>query len=93
MGGEKGAFRQQAPILTLTLNPALDMATEVPAMRPDEKLRCSEPQLDPGGGGLNVSRAVHLLGGAMDTSTQRVLAKMRVLAQSAYPYCVVTPTY
>ena len=51
------------PILTLTLNPALDMATEVAAMRPDEKLRCSDPQLDPGGGGLNVSRAVHLLGG------------------------------
>ncbi|MBC2834150.1 1-phosphofructokinase family hexose kinase [Paragemmobacter straminiformis] len=61
--GEKGGFRQQAPILTLTLNPALDMATEVAVMRPDEKLRCSDPQLDPGGGGLNVSRAVHLLGG------------------------------
>ncbi len=61
--GAKGVFEQQAPILTLTLNPALDMATEVAAMRPDEKLRCSDPQLDPGGGGLNVSRAVHLLGG------------------------------
>jgi 4-hydroxy-tetrahydrodipicolinate synthase len=40
-----------------------------------------------------VRDAVHLLGGAMDTSTQRVLGKMRVLAQLAYPYCVVTPTY
>ena len=54
---------EQIPVLTLTLNPALDMATEVAVMRPDEKLRCSEPQLDPGGGGLNVSRAVHLMGG------------------------------
>jgi 6-phosphofructokinase 2 len=53
----------QLPILTLTLNPALDMATEVPRMVPDEKLRCSEPRLDPGGGGLNVARAVHGLGG------------------------------
>lgn len=53
----------QIPILTLTLNPALDMASEVPRMVPDEKLRCSEPQLDPGGGGLNVSRAIHALGG------------------------------
>ena len=53
----------QAPILTLTLNPALDMATDVPRMIPDEKLRCSEPKLDPGGGGLNVSRAIHALGG------------------------------
>ena len=53
----------QIPILTLTLNPALDMAASVPQMIPDEKLRCSEPQLDPGGGGLNVSRAIHALGG------------------------------
>lgn len=53
----------QAPILTLTLNPALDMATEVAEMTPGHKLRCSEPQLDPGGGGLNVSRAIRALGG------------------------------
>jgi 6-phosphofructokinase 2 len=53
----------QVPILTLTLNPALDMATDVPRMVPDEKLRCTEPRLDPGGGGLNVARAVHALGG------------------------------
>lgn len=53
----------QLPILTLTLNPALDMATEVPAMIPGHKLRCTEPHLDPGGGGLNVSRAIKALGG------------------------------
>jgi 6-phosphofructokinase 2 len=53
----------QSPILTLTLNPALDMSTEVPSLVPDQKLRCSEPLLDPGGGGLNVSRAVAALGG------------------------------
>ena len=35
----------QAPVLTLTLNPALDMATDVPRMVPDEKLRCSDPAL------------------------------------------------
>ena len=53
----------QAPILTLTLNPALDMATEVPELIPGHKLRCAEPLLDPGGGGLNVSRAIKALGG------------------------------
>jgi 6-phosphofructokinase 2 len=53
----------QAPILTLTLNPALDMATGVDRVTPGDKLRCSAPKLDPGGGGLNVSRAVALLGG------------------------------
>jgi 6-phosphofructokinase 2 len=46
----------QIPIVTLTLNPALDMSTEVPKLVPDEKLRCAEPLLDSGGGGLNVSR-------------------------------------
>jgi 6-phosphofructokinase 2 len=53
----------QAPILTLTLNPALDMATAVSEILPGHKLRCSEPLLDPGGGGLNVSRAIKALGG------------------------------
>jgi 6-phosphofructokinase 2 len=53
----------QTPVVTLTLNPALDMSTEVPALVPDVKLRCSEPLLDPGGGGLNVSRAIAALGG------------------------------
>ncbi len=53
----------QIPIVTLTLNPALDMSTEVPHLVADEKLRCSEPVLDPGGGGLNVSRAIMALGG------------------------------
>lgn len=54
---------EQLPILTLTLNPALDMATEVPEIIAGHKLRCSDPLLDPGGGGLNVSRAIRALGG------------------------------
>ena len=53
----------QAPILTLTLNPALDMASEVPEIIAGHKLRCTDPHLDPGGGGLNVSRAIKALGG------------------------------
>jgi 6-phosphofructokinase 2 len=53
----------QLPILTLTLNPALDMATEVAEFVPGQKLRCTNPMLDPGGGGLNVSRAIRALGG------------------------------
>ena len=57
------AAPDQSPILTLTLNPALDMSCDVPSLVPDQKLRCSEPLLDPGGGGLNVSRAIAVLGG------------------------------
>lgn len=53
----------QRPILTLTLNPALDIATRVAQVLPNDKLRCADPLFDPGGGGLNVSRAVHALGG------------------------------
>lgn len=51
------------PVLTVTLNPSLDLATAVAEMRPGPKLRCSEPALDPGGGGINVARAIHILGG------------------------------
>lgn len=51
------------PILTLTLNPALDLATSAEDVRPDTKLRCGTPRVDPGGGGINVSRAIRLLGG------------------------------
>ncbi|MFD1882195.1 1-phosphofructokinase family hexose kinase [Paracoccus pacificus] len=53
----------QAPILTVTLNPALDISTAVDHVRPDVKLRCDAPAIDPGGGGVNVSRAIAVLGG------------------------------
>jgi 6-phosphofructokinase 2 len=51
-------------ILTLTLNPTLDLATAVDAVVAGPKLRCDAPEIDPGGGGLNVSRAIHILGGS-----------------------------
>ncbi|MEM7644535.1 MAG: hexose kinase [Pseudomonadota bacterium] len=50
-------------IITVTLNPALDLSTEAPAVIPDRKLRCSAPLIHPGGGGVNISRAVANLGG------------------------------
>jgi 6-phosphofructokinase 2 len=50
-------------IVTLTMNPALDIATATGRVVPGHKLRCSEPRYDPGGGGINVARAVHALGG------------------------------
>lgn len=51
-------------IATLTLNPALDMTSGTQAIHADDKLRCSAPQFDPGGGGINVARAITELGGA-----------------------------
>jgi 6-phosphofructokinase 2 len=50
-------------IFTITLNPALDISTAVDQVRPGPKLRCDAPQADPGGGGINVSRAIRRLGG------------------------------
>ena len=50
-------------IVTLTMNPALDVFLEVPKMEPELKLRASRPVYRPGGGGINVSRAIRHLGG------------------------------
>ena len=50
-------------IVTLTMNPAIDFFAEVDRVVPDEKLRCGSARRDPGGGGLNVARAIRQLGG------------------------------
>jgi 6-phosphofructokinase 2 len=50
-------------IVTLTLNPALDKSTSVDRLVPEKKMRCAGLQLDPGGGGINVSKAIQKLGG------------------------------
>lgn len=49
-------------ILTLTPNPALDIFTSTPRVQPAHKLRCTEPLLHPGGGGINVARVLARLG-------------------------------
>ena len=51
------------PILTLTLNPAIDSASEADEVRPIHKVRTRNERFDPGGGGINVSRVVRELGG------------------------------
>lgn len=51
------------PIVTLTINPTIDLATTVETVTPEHKLRCDPERRDPGGGGLNVARVVQELGG------------------------------
>lgn len=51
------------PILTVTLNPSLDKSTRVAGIVPEKKLRCEAPHYQPGGGGVNVARAIRKLGG------------------------------
>lgn len=54
-----------ARIVTLTLNPALDKSSSVEHVVPEKKLRCEEAECYPGGGGLNVARAISQLGGSV----------------------------
>ncbi len=52
-------------IYTLTLAPSLDSATITPQeLLPEGKLRCTAPVFEPGGGGINVARAIAHLGGS-----------------------------
>ena len=50
-------------IVTLTINPAIDIFVNVGRVEPTRKMRCSAPKRDPGGGGINVARVAHRLGG------------------------------
>jgi 6-phosphofructokinase 2 len=50
-------------IVTLTMNPAIDLSAAVDRVVADRKLRCGEPVREAGGGGINVARAVRRLGG------------------------------
>jgi 6-phosphofructokinase 2 len=48
-------------ILTITLNPCIDKSTKVDKLEPEAKLRCTEVVHEPGGGGINVSKALEKL--------------------------------
>ena len=50
-------------IVTITLNPAIDKSTTVTELVQDKKMKCSPPLFEPGGGGVNVARAIKKLGG------------------------------
>ncbi|OBG32719.1 1-phosphofructokinase family hexose kinase [Mycobacterium sp. E3198] len=52
-------------IVTLTMNPALDITTSVDVVRPTDKLRCAATRYDAGGGGINVAHVAYVLGGSV----------------------------
>lgn len=72
----------QPRLITLTLNPALDLAADAPEVVPTHKIRMQHEHADPGGGGVNVARVLHELGGdtlaivATGGATGRVLEGM-----------------
>jgi 6-phosphofructokinase 2 len=52
-------------IVTLTMNPALDITTDADVVRPTDKIRCAGAHYDAGGGGVNVAHIAHVLGASV----------------------------
>jgi 6-phosphofructokinase 2 len=81
-----------AAIVTLTMNPALDLSTETEGLEPGHKSRCRSPRQSPGGGGINVARglralgadvlAVYPSGGPTGAVCDRLLAELGVPVQT-----------
>lgn len=77
-------------IVTLTLNPAIDLSYEVDRLVPTQKLRVGTERLFPGGGGINVARVlarlgreatcVYLAGGATGPTFAALLAEQGLAA-------------
>jgi 6-phosphofructokinase 2 len=49
-------------IVTLAMNPSIDVSTSTHHVAPVEKLRCGAIRRDPGGGGINVARVLRRFG-------------------------------
>lgn len=74
-----------ADIVTLTINPSVDIFVSVDKVEPTAKMRCSSPKRDPGGGGINVARvayrlgsdvsAIYPVGGALGKLLQRLVER------------------
>jgi len=79
-------------ILTITLNPTVDKSTVIDHLVPEKKMRCEQPKFEPGGGGINVSRALKRLdldslaifpsGGRTGKLLQELLEKEKVNQQA-----------
>jgi 6-phosphofructokinase 2 len=48
-------------IVTVTLNPAVDLCCSAEHVTPTHKIRTFDEHIDPGGGGINVARVLHSL--------------------------------
>ncbi|MGH1548777.1 1-phosphofructokinase family hexose kinase [Leifsonia poae] len=85
---------RQALVITLTVNPALDISAMAPEVIPDHKLCCTGSRLDPGGGGINVARVVRRLGGravAVYTAGGTIGETCRRLVEQEHVPSVVVP--
>jgi len=79
-------------IVTLTMNPAIDVSASVKQMMTEHKIRCLKTRRDPGGGGINVARvlkrfgadplAIFPMGGPSGHMLERLVAAEEVRHQS-----------
>ncbi len=53
-------------IVTVTLNPTVDLSSDTEVVRPVRKVRTHNERFDPGGGGINVARVVARFGGDVE---------------------------
>lgn len=60
------AIQPMSQILTITLNPTVDISSQAEVVRPTRKTRTSNTRYDPGGGGINVARVIATLGGDVE---------------------------
>ncbi len=85
-----------ADIVTITINPAVDIFVNTERVEPTRKMRCSAPKRDPGGGGINVARAAHRLHAWVTAifPTGGAIGKLlhRLLEREGIP-CIVTPSH
>jgi 6-phosphofructokinase 2 len=82
-------------IVSITFNPAIDKSTSIDSLIPDKKLRCASPVFEPGGGGINVARAIKKLGGeasAVYLAGGYTGVKFTELLEEEGIPCVVTQT-
>lgn len=82
---------QPCNAVTLTMNLALDLSAEVEKVEPIRKLRCAASRRDPGGGGINVARAMRRLGcdaAAIFTAGGMTGARLEELLHAEGVHCV-----
>lgn len=76
------------PVVTLTLNPSIDISSDSDEVRPTQKTRIYDEQIEGGGGGINVAkmvaefglavRAIYLAGGATGGALTEILGRFDI---------------
>ena len=77
-----------ADVVTLTLNPAIDISSDAEEVRPTQKTRIHNQQIEAGGGGINAGkmlaefgvavRAIYLAGGATGGALNELLGRGQI---------------